>query len=229
MRGFWRSLVAALAATALAGCELFGGGAAGGGGGVSDGCDDATGRAAWQDARETLRTGDDAAALPLLQVAATRCPDLVRAHLAYQDTARRVGGEAERAMVAFYSAAEDRGSPLPAYPRARLAETAYAQANDLQKILSAHPRFAWAHLSLGRVNRGQGRLSQALQNFERALASDGSLVEARLERAQVLEELGRDEESAIDYRAYLRARPADTTAAREFVTLLLYRLGDVGE
>ena len=41
-------------------------------------------------------------ALPLLRQAATRCPDLVRAHIAFQDASRRVGGDAERNMVAFY-------------------------------------------------------------------------------------------------------------------------------
>lgn len=218
-----------LVAVTAAGCELFGGGGGQVAPGPADGCSDAESRAAWQDARAALQKGDDAAALPLLELVAQRCPELVRAHLAYQDVARRAGGDVEKRMVAFYGRTEDNGSPVPAYLRARLAETAYAQANDLQKILSQHRGFAWAHLSLGRVNRGQGRLSEALGDFERAVRNDASLAEARLERAQVLAELGRNEESAIDFRSYLRARPADTDAAREFVTLLLYKLGRVEE
>jgi tetratricopeptide (TPR) repeat protein len=230
MRAITRVLLVCSVAVVAAGCELFGGGSGGPGTGVPvDGCDDPESLAAWQDARTALQKGDDQRALPLLERVAARCPDLVRAHLAYQDAARRAGGDVEQRMVAFYSKAEDRRSPVPAYLRARLAETAYAQANDLQKILSGHPGFAWAHLSLGRVNRGQGRLSEALGDFERAVGRDAELAEARLERAQVLAELGRNEESAIDYRTYLRARPADTEAAREFVTLLLYKLGRVDE
>jgi tetratricopeptide (TPR) repeat protein len=158
----------------------------------------------------------------------------VRAHRTYQDVARRIGGDAERAMVAFYlgdrsgtvdSVFDATGAPtVRDYLRARLADTSYAQSNALQAMLARDPSFAWAHLSLARVNRRQGRLLQAVDMFGAAIVNDASLHEARLERAQVLAELGREEEAAVDYRAYLRGRPDDEDAMHAFVTLLLYRL-----
>ena len=175
-------------------------------------CDDPAGTVAWEAAQAALARGDDGAALPLLRDCVERCPRLVRAHRAYQDAALRVGGDAARAMQAFYAAAAEESPNVRDYLRARLAETSYAQSNALQQILGRDPSFAWAHLSLARVNRRQGRLLQA-----------------RLERAQVLAELGREEEAAVDYRAYLRGRPDDEDAMRAFVTLLLYRLGRVDE
>ena len=211
----------------LAGCELFAGG--GGVGARFDACDDAEGRYAWQQAQAALRSGDDRGALPFLIEAAGRCPSLLRAHLAYQDTARRLGGDDEQRMIDFYVEGAELTPPLPRYLRARLAETAYAQANELDTILREHPHFAWGHLSRGRVNRSQGRLSEALRDFERATREDPELFEARLERARVLAALGRAEEAASHYKAYFDGRPADMAALREFMTLLLYRLGRVEE
>lgn len=174
-----------------------------------------------------IASGDDRAALPQLLRAISACPKLVRAHCAYQDAARRLGGAAMSEMVERYAEAAEREGPLPAYLRARLAETAYAQTNDLELLLAEHPDFAWARLSLARVDRGQGRLVEALRGFARARSAAPELVEASLERAQVLAELGRVEEAALDYSAYLEDRPEDLAAMREFVTLLLYRIGRV--
>ena len=58
-----------------------------------------------------------------------------------------------------------------------------------------------------------------------AARNDASLVEATLERGQVLAELGRVKEAAVAYQAYLTSRPGDQAAAREYVALLLYQLG----
>lgn len=224
----------ALAALALGACELFGTAAVPGGDPAVDyeSCEDAEGRVAWQEAQQALATGDDRTALARLLDATRRCPDLVRAHIAYQDLARRLGGDDERRMIDAYTAdtiGRDTGSPVPAYLRARLAETAYTQAGAIEKILATHPDFAWAHLSRGRINRGQGRLNEALRDFERAIRRDGGLLEARLDRAQVLVELGRDEEAAVEFDSYLKSRPGDQRAMQQYMTLLLYRLGRVRE
>ncbi|MEC7726869.1 MAG: hypothetical protein VYD05_15210, partial [Planctomycetota bacterium] len=162
-------------------------GAPGGGGRApaalrDDGCEDAAALAAWREAQQLALPDEDAAALPLLKKVCARCPDLIRAHCAYQDVARRLGGRAAADMAASYALGVGGDSPVRDYLRARLAETAYAQANELQKILDEHPRFAWAHLSLARVNRGQGRLSESLGGFVLAARNDASLVEATLER-----------------------------------------------
>lgn len=193
-------------------------------------CVDPEGMAAWQRAQAALARGDDAAALSDLVACVHRCPDLVRAHLAYQDVARRLGGEAGSAMVAFYVEAPARSSPVPAYLRARLADTAYAQSNALDEILKADDSFAWAHLSRARILRSQGRLAEALVSYETALVNDPALFEARLERAQVLVELGRYEAAATDYAAYLKGRPElDVEVAQAYASLLIYRLGRLDE
>jgi tetratricopeptide (TPR) repeat protein len=70
---------------------------------------------------------------------------------------------------------------------------------------------------------------QAVDMFARAIVNDPTLHEARLERAQVLQELDREEEAAADFHAYLRGVPGDAAAKRAYLTLLLYRLGRVSE
>jgi tetratricopeptide (TPR) repeat protein len=192
-------------------------------------CRDAEAMAAWERARSRLAAGDDAGALPDLLLCTSRCPDLVRAHVAYQDCARRLGGDVAQAMIQTYSKAPERPSPVRAYLQARFAETSYAQCNALEAILAKDPSFAWAHLSRGRVTRLQGRLLPALDMFAAAIVNDPQLHEARLERAQVLEELGRYQEAAVDYQRYLTVRPDDIAAAREYIGLLLYRLSRIDE
>jgi tetratricopeptide (TPR) repeat protein len=192
-------------------------------------CQDPEAAAAWQRARGALARGDDAAALPDLALAVRKCPDLVRAHIAWQDAARRLGGAAEQAMVDHYLKLQEGPTPVVAYCKARLVETSYAQNNALAAILAADPSFAWAYLSQARVTRRQGRMLAALDMYAAAVVNDPALHEARRERAQVLAELGRDAEAAVDYRAYLRDVPDDDEAARDFVTLLLYRLERVDE
>ena len=197
-------------------------------------CRDEQGSASWREAQALLSDGNDEAALISLRTTLNRCPDLVRAHIAYQDAARRLGGQQAQAMVDFYadlpsSRSANQRSPVPAYMRARLTETAYAQSNALDQILGEFESFGWGFLSRGRINRGQGRLSEALNNLDAAIVNDSSLIEARLERAQVLVELGRDEEAAVEFRIYLQERPGDLAAVREYVTLLLYRLPRVDE
>lgn len=197
--------------------------------GIYRACQDAVAAAAWQRAQAALASGDDAAALPDLLAAVRGCPDLVRAHLAYQDAAKRLGGETAQAMVAFYRTLPAGGTPVAAYLRARLADTAYAQSNALDAILKQDPSFAWAHLSRARINRREGRLLPALDMYGEAIVNDADLVEARLERAQVLAELGRDEEAAREYKAYLTKSPDDGVATGAYLKLLLYRLGRVDE
>jgi tetratricopeptide (TPR) repeat protein len=192
-------------------------------------CQDPAAAAAWQRAQAAQRRGDDAAALPDLVLVVAACPDLVRAHIAWQDVAMRLGGAAHQAMVDYYRTMPDGGTPVAAYCRARLLDTDYAKDNALAAILARDPSFAWAHLSRARVSRQRGRLLSSLDMYAAALVHDGQLHEARWERAQVLVELGREMEAAREFRAYLAARPEDVAAIREFVTLLLYRLGRIDE
>lgn len=185
---------------------------------------DPVGAAAWARAQELRERGDAAGALAELRRAVELCPDLVRANLAYQDAARAAGGGALSAMQDYYRRLPDGESPVPAYVKARLADTSFARGTALQAIVARHPRFAWGQLSMARVQRGKGELLQAVDQFQAAVALDASLAEARLERAEVLVEIGRDEEAAVDYEAYLKLQPRDDAARHAYAQLLIYRL-----
>lgn len=185
---------------------------------------DPAGAAAFARAQELVARGDAVAAIPEFRAAVTRCPDLVRAHLAYQDTARQLGGAAAAEMADYYRRLPDGESPVPAYVKARLADTSFARGNALQAIVARHPRFAWAQLSVARVQRSKGELLQAVDQFQLALALEASLADARLERAEVLVEIGRDEEAAVDFEAYLKLQPRDDAARHAYAQLLIYRL-----
>ena len=87
-----RLLAALLWMPLVASCFLFGPGRVGNPTAYPE-CADDEGRLAFAEAKVLLSAGKDRLALPLLQTAVTRCPDLVRAHLAYQDLAQRLGGK----------------------------------------------------------------------------------------------------------------------------------------
>ncbi|MCA8973117.1 MAG: tetratricopeptide repeat protein [Planctomycetes bacterium] len=183
-------------------------------------------QAAWVRARELAKT-DPVAALPALRDVVERCPNLVRAHLAYQDAALALAGTAEAEMLAYYHDLAQGDTPVIDYVRARLFETSYDRGTHLEKILARDRSFGWAHLSLGRIRRGQGQLLNAAEAFAAALVFDPSLHEAHLERGDALAELGRLQEAAVDYDAYFEAVPDDWPAMREYVALLIYRLNRI--
>ena len=185
---------------------------------------DPEGKAAWQRAQAALATGQRQAALADLQLAGRRCPDLVRAHLAWQDAARALAGAQEEQMRTYYAALPDGGTPVAAYVKARLLATAFEKDQALDAIMARDATFGWARLSRGRIRRDQGRLSEAVDEFEKAVAFDASLNEARLERGDALGELGRLEEAALDYEAYFARAAGDWVALREYAAMLIYRL-----
>ncbi|MCA8954324.1 MAG: tetratricopeptide repeat protein [Planctomycetes bacterium] len=181
--------------------------------------------AEWERAQAAFAIDDVDTAWPLLSVIVQKSPDLVRAHLMYQDAAIEIGGEAEAEMRRYYHfLIPERETPVVPYVRARLSDTSYAKGQALQAILRQDPTFGWAHLSLGRVRRGQGQLLAAVDSFQAALRFDDSLHEAQLERAQALADLGRLPEAAANYEDYLEQEPGDLAAVREYAAMLIYRL-----
>lgn len=182
-------------------------------------------KADWERAREALAIGDVETAWPLLSVVVQQSPDFVRGHIAYQDAAMAIGGEAEAEMRRYYRfLMPERDSPVVPYVRERLAETSYTQGQALEKIIAEDPSFGWAHLSLGRLRRSQGQLLFAVDAFRAAHFHDPSLQEARLERAEALADLGRFVEAAVDYEAYFEQVPRDFDAMRQYASMLIYSL-----
>ncbi len=228
-RGRWRRSLVVGVAFALAACATQRPPTASGTTvGRFERLDDPQGATAYAQAVAAAERGDLLGAIASLRTVLERSPDHVRSHRLYQDLARRQGGESATAMLAYYKALAARpeaaDSPVPGYCLARLADTSYVQGNSLGELLRRFPDFAWGHLSLARVSRRQGRLLQAVDGFGRALVHDANLREARLERGEVLAELGRYEEAALDYDAYLAQTPADRAATRAYIDLLLYHL-----
>lgn len=188
-------------------------------------CEDVEGQVAYQEAVVALQAGQDRQALPLLRAAVASCPELVPAHVLYQDVALAMGGEELAAMKAYYrsqSKADD--SPMPRFAKARLLQSDYARKSAMDALLIEYPDFAFAHLSLGRLHRGVGRLADAADSFQRAVDRHPNLAAGQLELAEVLVELGRYAEAELPYQNYLAREPHDRDSIRGFVQLLLYKL-----
>lgn len=192
-------------------------------------CRDPDGKAAYEAAMVQLQAGNDGEALPLLRRVVERCPEHVPAHALYQDTALHLGGEAAAAMRSYYEALADRAeSPVPAFAKARLLDSNYLRSTAVDALLQRHPDFAYGYLAQGRLNRSRAQLGEAVTSLQRALELHPQLLEAHLELAENLVELGRTKEARLPYENYLRGAPNDRATIREFVQLLLYRLDDPG-
>ncbi len=163
-------------------------------------------------------------AIPYLKSALKECPQHVRTHFLYQDTARDAGGEPEAEMRAYYEQ-DDGSSPIWPYMQARLAEHAANQLDLLMEALERDRSFYWAYLSQARILRSNDQTDKALRALENALAAREDFPEARLELAEVLAELSRYEEAVREYELYLRGSPTDRQVMGDYAHLLIYRLG----
>jgi Flp pilus assembly protein TadD len=179
-------------------------------------------------ARAKLAVGDDEDALVDLRLVVEECSDFAPGHILYQDTALELGGREEELMRAHYASfPDDPSSPIPPFVHARLAPSP-AEARDLyEAALAVDSSFHFAYYELGELMRRVDRTSLALENLQNAVRSRPDHPESNLALAQVLVELGRVEEARPRYATYLRARPADRSALKEYVDLLVYGVGDV--
>lgn len=198
-------------------------------------CTDPGGPALYDQAVKKIGERAPKEAVALLRRAAQRCPDLVRAHLLYQDTAielsRTTGDpEPERAMREFYAGPGARpGSVVATYLRARLLEDTSDQVRALEEITRKDSRFAPAWLSLGRIRRSVGQLENAVADLRSALTANQRCSEASLELAEVLVQLGKGAEASQHFRNYLQQNPGDRLARQQYAQLLTYDLGQPTE
>jgi tetratricopeptide (TPR) repeat protein len=191
-------------------------------------CDQPAAQAAYKQALVHLQAGEDEAALPLLRSVVGVCKENVVAHCRYQDVALRLGGAAEAAMREFYASIEPvRNSPVPGYVQARLLDSKFERKQVLDRLLAAYDGFAYGWLSMGRLNRSVGKLTEAARCLRRAVARHPGLAEAWLELAEVKVEQGAAGSSRRDYENYLAVRPNDLDVVRAYAHVQLYQLGDV--
>ncbi|MBK8098899.1 MAG: tetratricopeptide repeat protein [Planctomycetes bacterium] len=184
--------------------------------------------AVWTAASSAIQAGRDAEALPLLRQVVERAPAFVPAHLRYQDIALGLGGDAATAMRTFYRERHEQ-EPAIAYAQARLLTTPFEQFEAVRRIQNKHPAFPWAPLSIARLQRARGQSGDAAAAYRQVLALRGDQLDAHLELAETLIELGLDAEAATHYQNYLRGAPQDAVAMRAYVALLVYRLGRPAE
>jgi len=141
---------------------------------------------------EALRAGRSADALKEFDEALRSNPDLAEAHLG-------------------------RGLALEfGYARSDEAERAYRRA------IAARPAYSEAHNNLGQLLARQGKMEEALREFDLALESMhyAEPYVARCNKGQVLYRMGRKEEGLAEMRACLAANPRFCAGHREMGRLL---------
>lgn len=104
--------------------------------------------------------------------------------------------------------------PGNAYAATRLADLLLQQGqwDDGEALLIAaishSPRFAPAHLLLARVAVHRGNIDTALASLDDAIRHDNAAWGARIEKAQILESLGRMREASLCWTEAVRSMPA---------------------
>ncbi|HVC46321.1 MAG TPA: tetratricopeptide repeat protein [Terracidiphilus sp.] len=107
----------------------------------------------------------------------------------------------------------DRTAPHPsAWPYLNLAITEQflnrkgdAEA-DLREAIRLDPGFAQAHFHLGSLLEGDGQLTQAVQEFQKAAQLDAAYAEPHMALARVYRKLGNQQAAKDEVQIYLRLR-----------------------
>lgn len=103
--------------------------------------------------------------------------------------------------------------PSHAYAATRLADILLAQGHEdeasslLQSALAYAPRFSPIHLLLARIATQRGDTDAALLAYDKAIQHDNAAWGARIEKAQLLESVGRDREAALCWGNAMRSMP----------------------
>ncbi|MCB9889745.1 MAG: tetratricopeptide repeat protein [Planctomycetes bacterium] len=187
-------------------------------------------------ARGLLAAGDRVAAAEAFRTCIDRCPDLIEAHIAYQDAllGRPSGGsssavspESIQSMRQLYDGLKDRpSSPEVPFLRARLQRLDRREEParlGLEEALRRDPNFYLAYHELGQLWRGVDKLDRAAESFAKALALRADFAPARRQMAEVAAALGRGQQAMDSYRLYLKDRPGDLDAKRALLSMLAYQ------
>jgi Tfp pilus assembly protein PilF len=94
--------------------------------------------------------------------------------------------------------------------RAHIVLKNYVEADRILKLaLAKNPLYAPAYLYLGVVRSRNQQLDQALENLNRAIELDSSLLEAYKERARTFMDIGEPVRAALDLTAAAELDPSD--------------------
>jgi tetratricopeptide (TPR) repeat protein len=105
----------------------------------------------------------------------------------------------------------------------RLEEALETYGSALALELRTEER-ALTHLGIGNLHAARGEWEAAIAAYRDALASEGDLLQARVNLAGSLSFVGRHDEAAAQYRRVLAEAPEDTTLRFHFASTLM-RLG----
>lgn len=223
-----RSAIPLLAAAVCGGCQNLEMVAP-----VEEGAYDRCEHPAWEAARQALRASDDEAAYRALEQVVAMCPDFVAGHARWIEVATRLGGDREAAMRAWYAqAADERGSPVLPWARARLENNDSRRVDLLDEAVARDASFYPAYIDLAEIWGRSGYRDQTakqLDYLQKAEQAQPDSPDANLGLAKVLVSLGRGEEAVPYFERYLRMRPDDRESVRDFVRLLVYELGRVDD
>lgn len=105
-------------------------------------------------------------------------------------------------------------NPTHVYAATRMADLLIEQGQDedaaalLSSALTHAPRFSPAHLLSARLSARKGDAQGALASLDKAILHDNSAWGARVEKAQLLESLGRGKEASLCWGNAIRSMPS---------------------
>ena len=73
------------------------------------------------------------------------------------------------------------------------------------KAITLDPKDAWAHCAMGLAYRDQGRLEEAIAEFEQAIALDPKLADAHINLGNVYKNQERQEDAIAEYKRVVEA------------------------
>ena len=123
--------------------------------------------------------------------------------------------------------------PANAYAATRLADLLMQQNqwDDgealLRDALAHAPRFAPTHMLLARVARHRGNTDAALASLDEAIRHDNAAWGARVEKAQLLESLGRAREASLCWTEAVRSMPSQLRESPQMEGLVNHARGIV--
>ena len=151
-----------------------------------------------------------------------------------RDSYRFVVEFLRRWIVAKHSIEETRRELMLASPRAislyEAARSAHSEGDldtaieDYRRALAANPNHARAQLGLAQALYEQGRLAEAIPEFERACKLDGAgaregLIAARLALGKALEAEGKADEAIAEYESVLKLAPDHEEARSRLISV----------
>ena len=116
--------------------------------------------------------------------------------------------------------------PTHAYASTRLADVLIEQGqldeseSLLATALNHAPRYSPAHLLSARIAIQRGDTPSALASLDKAILHDNSAWGARVEKAQLLESLGRDREASLCWSDAVRSMPQSLRTAPQMQGLV---------